>query len=172
MIAQTEGGQGTYSKLRGGVRKVGMGPFRNSIKAAGRRAVSHVRAARRVLARARRRRVQAHLFDAPSPMAVLVRDVSSMSTEVRQELAVGSPSAVPARAKRATSGEYASGWVSGRMAAGRRGRCLGGWGWRWSDAHAGVAGGNGRACHVTHVGSGGNSPGSEVSLLAACPVTS
>ena len=114
MIAQTEGGQGTYSKLRGVVRKVGMGPFRNSIKAAGRRAVSHVRAARRVLARARRRRVQAHLFDAPSPMAVLVRDAGSK----RETKSVkNSPSARPQLCLRAQNVQHQASMLQDRIQA-------------------------------------------------------
>mgnify|MGYP006879195251 CR=1 FL=1 len=93
-----------------------MAAFRRAIKLTGRRAASYVRGARGVLERARQRRLEAHLFDSPSRMAVLVRVVSQASTRHLEELEAGLPSAVTGSAARQDRGEQASAQINGALA--------------------------------------------------------
>ena len=102
-----------------------MAAFRGAIKLMRRRAASYARGARGVLARARQRRLEAHLFDSPSRMAVLVRLARRASMHDLQELEVGLPSAVTESATRQDRGEQASAQYNGALAQANGGSAWG-----------------------------------------------
>ena len=149
-----------------------MAAFRRAIGLARRWAASHARAARGVLTRACPRRLEAHLFDSPSRMAVLVRVVPQTSTRALQELEPGLPSAVLARARSEDRGEKASAQQNRVLPQAVIGSGAGAGAGAAATLVRGTRKWNGRVCYGAQCAAGRGSPGGVVSLLAPASVTS
>ena len=149
-----------------------MAAFSRAIKVMERRAASYAGAARGMLGARALRRPAAHRFDTSGRMARLERVVSNSSRCDLEELEVGLPSAIPGSARRENRSEKVQRRINGALAQADGGSAWGAGAGAAATLARDACKGNGRVCYGARCAAGGGSPGGEVSLLAACPVTS